>query len=118
MDSPPIPNEWVKSPPWAINPGIILWKLDPLKWSGFPYFPTPFSPVHKALKFSTVFGTVSPKSPKTILPYGYPSISTSKKTFLVTVSRVAAETKAIAKLYIIILNILFGYNKYLFFFHN
>jgi len=30
---------------------------EPLKLSGFPDFPVPFSPVHNALKFSAVFGT-------------------------------------------------------------
>ena len=39
-----------------------------LKVSCFPDLPLPFLPVHKALKFSTVFGTVAPYSPKTTRP--------------------------------------------------
>ena len=53
--------------------------------------------MQRALKFSAVFGTVAPNNPKTILPYGYPSISISKNTLLVTVSRVAADTNVTAK---------------------
>lgn len=40
-----------------------------------------FSPVHSALKFSAVFGTVEPKRPITILPLSDPSTSTSKNTY-------------------------------------
>ena len=28
----------------SINCGIMRWNLEPLKWSGFPLLPTPFSP--------------------------------------------------------------------------
>ncbi len=31
---------------------MTLWKAQPLKWRGLPERPFPFSPVHKALKFS------------------------------------------------------------------
>jgi len=64
-----------------MKPGIILWNPDPLKVNSLPdLFPLPFSPVHKHLKFSTVFGTSPPKRPKTIFPYDYPSTSMPKKT--------------------------------------
>lgn len=42
------------------------------------------SPVHKARKFSAVFGTTSPKRPITILPTSSPPTSTSKKHLVVT----------------------------------
>lgn len=48
--------------------GMILWKTLPLKCNLDPDEETPFSPVHKALKFSTVLGTVFPKSPNTTSP--------------------------------------------------
>ena len=65
---------------------MIRWKELPSKWSGLPDLPMPFSPVHKARKFSTVFGTVSPKRPNTIRPPSPFSIWTSKKTLWVIVS--------------------------------
>ena len=37
----------------------MRWKELPRKWRLLPLFPTPFSPVHKARKLSTVFGTTS-----------------------------------------------------------
>ena len=66
--------------------GIILWKCEPWKCKSLPDFPAPFSPVHNALKFYAVFGTVFPNKPITILPASTPSISMSKYTLLVTVS--------------------------------
>lgn len=77
----------VKSPPWIIKLGIILWKVDDLYDSCFPLtWLWPFSPVHRARKFSTVFGTSSPKSPITMRPEGSPPISISKKTLFVTLA--------------------------------
>ena len=50
MDLPPVPSPRVKSPPWIMNEGMIRWKEEPA------YFRSPpFSPVHSARKFSTVF---------------------------------------------------------------
>lgn len=49
--------------------------------------PKPFSPVHKARKFSAVCGTSSPYNPMTILPTSFPTgfpIPISKYTLLVT----------------------------------
>ena len=63
--------------------GIILWKIDPLKAKGFPDFPTPFSPVHKALKFSEVLGTTFPNNPIIISCVSYPSISILNYNLLV-----------------------------------
>jgi len=48
--------------------GIIRWKTLFLKCSLNPEEDIPFSPVHKALKFSTVFGTVLPNNPKITSP--------------------------------------------------
>lgn len=59
IDSPPVPFPSVKSPPWIINSGMMRWNLDPLKCNFLPDFPFPFSPVHRARKFSAVFGTMS-----------------------------------------------------------
>jgi hypothetical protein len=53
---------------WIMNCGMMRWKVEPLKCSGLPDWPVPFSPVHRALKFSTVLGTVFPNKPITILP--------------------------------------------------
>lgn len=61
-----------KLPPYAMNPGIILWKTLFLK-------PNDFSPVVKALKFSAVFGVMSLKSSNTTLPIS-PFKLISKKT--------------------------------------
>jgi len=63
-----------------MKPGITRWKADPLKWSGFPDLPTPFSPVQRARKFSAVFGTTSALNSITILPAGAPPIVMSKNT--------------------------------------
>jgi hypothetical protein len=54
-------------------------------WNGDPANPFPFSPVHKALKFSTVFGTTFPYKPKVISPAFSPSIVTPILTLCVTV---------------------------------
>ena len=58
---------------WHIKLGMTLWKVDPL-------YPNPFSPVHRARKFSAVLGTTSARSSMTIRPTGAPSAVTSKKT--------------------------------------
>merc|ERR1719397_244884 len=72
MDLPPVPLWLVKSPPWHMNPGMTLWKEDPLN-------PNPFSPVHRALKFSEVLGTTSGLRSMVIRPRGAPSAVMSKK---------------------------------------
>ena len=51
---------------------ITLWKLDPL-------YPNPFSPVHRALKFSHVLGTTSALRVISIRPAGDPPMVMSKK---------------------------------------
>ncbi len=48
--------------------GMMRWKMLPLKVRGLPDWPMPFSPVHRARKFSTVFGTVLPYRPITMRP--------------------------------------------------
>lgn len=65
---------------WIIKLGMIRWKIEFLKCNGLPACPVPFSPVHKARKFSAVFGTAFPNNPMTIRPPASadPSISTSK----------------------------------------
>ena len=68
IDSPPVPSPFVISPPYITKSGIILWNLDPLKCNGFPNFPVPFSPVHRHLKFSAVFGTSEEYNSMTTLP--------------------------------------------------
>jgi hypothetical protein len=45
-----------------------------------PHLPTPFSPVHKHLKFSAVFGTTSARSSISMRPLDEPPIDMSKKT--------------------------------------
>ncbi len=82
MDSPPVPLPAVKSPPWIMNCLITRWKLEPLKCSGLPSLPMPFSPVHRALKFSAVLGTTSSYSSKVMRPAGFPPMVISKKTRL------------------------------------
>lgn len=52
----------------ALTCGMMRWKMLPSYVSFFPILPMPFSPVHSARKFSTVFGTVLPNRPMTILP--------------------------------------------------
>lgn len=48
---------------------LLRWKGHPLKCRGFPVLlPIPFSPVHRARKFSAVLGTMSAKSSNTIRP--------------------------------------------------
>ena len=44
-----------------MNPGMMRWKVDPLN-------PNPFSPVHNALKFSAVLGTMSDLNSMTTRP--------------------------------------------------
>ena len=53
---------------------MTRWKLEPLN-------PKPFSPVHKARKFSAVFGTTSARNSMMTRPAGVPPIVISKKTF-------------------------------------
>lgn len=48
---------------------LLLWNGHFLKCSGHPVdLPMPFSPVHNALKFSAVLGSLSLNNSKTILP--------------------------------------------------
>jgi len=61
--------------------GMILWNELPLNDKVDPEEDTPFSPVHKARKFSTVFGTVFPKSPKITSPLTSPSIEMVNATY-------------------------------------
>ena len=56
-----------------MNAGMIRWNLLSL-------YPIPFSPVHKARKFSTVLGTTSPYKSKVIRPAFSEPICTSKYT--------------------------------------
>merc|ERR1719444_510085 len=57
----------------ALKLGMTLWNVEALK-------PNPFSPVHRARKFSAVLGTTSVLSCMTILPTGAPSAVMSKYT--------------------------------------
>ena len=59
---------------------MTRWKLEPLKWSGLPEGPVPFSPVHSARKFSAVLGTTSARSVISMRPAGWPPIVMSKYT--------------------------------------
>lgn len=60
---------------------MTRWKAEPLKERSAPVaWLCPFSPVHKALKFSAVFGTVSAKSSIEILPAFSSPMVTSMKT--------------------------------------
>jgi len=47
---------------------IPRWNDDPLKCSGFPDKPMPFSPVQRARKFSAVLGTTLLNNSITIRP--------------------------------------------------
>lgn len=47
---------------------LPLWKCDPFKCNGNPDRPIPLSPVHRALKFSAVLGTILLNSSMMILP--------------------------------------------------
>eukprot|EP00929_Paragymnodinium_shiwhaense_P103025 TRINITY_DN662_c1_g1_i1.p2 TRINITY_DN662_c1_g1~~TRINITY_DN662_c1_g1_i1.p2 ORF type:complete len:102 (-),score=17.35 TRINITY_DN662_c1_g1_i1:25-330(-) len=80
MDSPPVPLPRVKSPPWHMKLLITRWKALPLKCRGLPERPMPFSPVHKARKFSAVFGTTSSLSSMTMRPAPAPPMLMSKYT--------------------------------------
>lgn len=91
MDFPPVPSPRVKSPPWHMNCGITRWNLLPL-------YPNPFSPVHRARKFSAVFGTTSANSSNVTLPSDCPPISKSKYTlgfFMVVMKRATLPVRAI-----------------------
>ena len=59
MDSPPVPLPRVKSPPWHMNCVMTRWKAEPLKWSGLPDLPMPFSPVQRQRKFYAFAGESS-----------------------------------------------------------
>ena len=63
---------------------LMRWNVLPLKCKGLPLWPTPFSPVQRARKFSEVLG-VSLKRPKTTRPDSPSPIWMSKKTLLSTV---------------------------------
>lgn len=58
---------------WQTKSGTTRWKIEFLK-------PKPFSPVHNALKFSAVWGTISENNSMIIRPRGSPSAQTSKNT--------------------------------------
>lgn len=73
-------------------------KLEMTRWKLEPSKPKPFSPVHSARKFSTVFGTSSPYRPITMRPSFWPSASTSKNTLLVTVGPAVASANKAAKI--------------------
>lgn len=51
MDLTPVPLCCVKSLPWHMNLGTVLWKQELLK-------PNPFSPMLRTQKFSAVFGSL------------------------------------------------------------
>jgi lipoyl synthase len=59
---------------------MIRWNLLPLKCKGFPLFPTPFSPVQRARKFSAVFGATSARRRNSIRFGALLPMATSKKT--------------------------------------
>eukprot|EP00964_Phaeocystis_antarctica_P068549 scaffold41525_cov73-Phaeocystis_antarctica.AAC.2 len=63
-----------------MKPGMTRWKELPLKCSGLPSLPTPFSPVQRQRKFSAVRGQVLANSVISTLPAGSPSRLMSKKT--------------------------------------
>ena len=96
----------VKSPPWIINSGIILWNILLAYYKNKAHVsnyirthfiihkdklfihkernimllltPNPFSPVQRALKLATVLGTTDPYKPISIRPTLSPSIAISK----------------------------------------
>jgi len=61
-----------------MKPGIIRWNEEPL-------YPNCFSPVQRALKFSAVLGTTSPRSSKMIRPAGWFAMVISKKTLVLLI---------------------------------
>jgi hypothetical protein len=65
-----------------MNSGMMRWKPEPLKCSGTPLLPLPFSPVHSARKLAAVLGTTSSNSSNSMRPAGLPPIDTSKNTLL------------------------------------
>jgi len=87
----PRPFPFVISPPWHMNPGITRWKGLPLKCIILPDLPTPFSPVHKHLKFSAVSGTTSARNSISIRPLADPPMVMSKNTTGLLLASVAAE---------------------------
>merc|ERR1719516_748205 len=87
IDLPPVPLPLVKSPPWHMKLGMTLWKEDPLN-------PNPFSPVHRARKFSEVLGTTSSLNSMMTFPRGAPSAVISKKHLIGIVEKVEMFDKA------------------------
>ena len=83
MEIPPEPSPFVISPPLIINCGTILWKGLPAKDNSTPFCVNPFSPVHKALKFSAASSALCPKRPTSKCPSSYPSIFIDNLTILV-----------------------------------
>jgi hypothetical protein len=59
----------------ALKSVMTRWKALPLKWSCLPERPTPFSPVHKARKFSAVLGTTSARSSISMRPAEWDAVS-------------------------------------------
>lgn len=51
-------------------------------WNLLPLYPSPWGFLDNSMKFSTVFGTVFPKSPISILPSYLPSILISNHTYI------------------------------------
>ena len=82
MLSPPVPSDLVKSPPWAMKPGITQWKMLFLKWRSFEG--ELLSPVHREKKFKEVLGVCEYK-PITTLPTYCLFIVISRNTFYLIV---------------------------------
>lgn len=76
IDLPPVPSPRVKSPPWIMKLGIILWNELPSNLSATPL--SVFSPLQSSTKFSTVLGVVFPNISMTISPEACPPISIEK----------------------------------------
>ena len=52
MDSLPVPSPLMKSPPYAINPGMIRWNFEPWYVNCLPdILLSPFTPEHISKKF-------------------------------------------------------------------
>lgn len=74
----------MKSPPWIMKLGMILWKELPAYLSALPLFS--MFPWQRVTKFSTVLGTVAPNISKTMSPDALPPISMENVTLCVTFS--------------------------------
>lgn len=70
-----------------MKPGMMRWKLDPLKVS-----PPPFSPVQRQRKFSAVFGTASASVASRPVSYATKEQANVKRTEL---KRHAAGLRAV-----------------------